>query len=145
VITAKDLQSDLEDAECIVARIRSGLRADDVLYLFWILDRFEANHRALAATGIDLDPALTRIKAVYCALLDHESRIVRTLGRRSLCRFRTQTNAPAYHWWWHLDRRIADRRRRQLGRLARALGIAVAILAVVTVVYFVGLDTLHLG
>ena len=93
-------------AERLVARLQRDAREQDVIALFRCLDDLADASRELGDSGVDLRPELTRIETVHNILRDKAPSIVSTLRRLETTR--AEVDPPADHWWWTLDRRLAE-------------------------------------
>ena len=127
--TADDLRDLITQAELIVANLRgAGPRAATLLFL---LDTIQALFGRLRKTGVDLRPEATRLETIERLLEAKDSVLVREMQRSGgLAKAREALKPASARWWWFLDLRVADRRRRQLQRallgiagLALALGV----------------------
>jgi hypothetical protein len=123
-------------AERLVARLQRDARAEDLIALFRCLDDLTDARRALGAPGIDLRPELTRIETVHNILRDRGPVAVRTLARHlPLAKLRAEVDLPEDHWWWYLDRHVAEQRARDNRRFLRWSAAGAALLALLVAAY----------
>lgn len=99
-----------------------------------LLRRLEAvaeGLRTLEAEGIDLRPERTRWESLCTQVQRGAERLVRHAqeGSKALQEVRQELQPPEEHWWWRLDLLAAEQRRRRAARTARAVGIALLVLA----------------
>ncbi|MBL7199526.1 MAG: tetratricopeptide repeat protein [Anaerolineae bacterium] len=137
--TPSEFRKEIRAAELLSAKMRPGAQAEDVLELFYLLDRLLEGYSRLNSLGIDLRAETTRLQTLHGLVSHAAPLIVRTLARRGgLDRLRARHTPSIEEWWWYLDRRVAAERARRFRRwLWSATGAAVlfAVLAVLYVRY----------
>jgi tetratricopeptide (TPR) repeat protein len=123
-------------AEQLVARLQHDARVEDIIALFYCLDDLADACRGFGDAGVDLGPELTRIETVHNILRNRGSSVVRSLSRhRRLETLRAEADLPTDHWWWYLDRHVAEQRTRRKRRLLRRFAMGAALLALLVAAY----------
>lgn len=134
--TAKDLRSDIRQAELFVANLRPRMPAEELLGFLQRLDTIAAGYEQLERSGVDLRPERTRLETVHNILAEKDRMVVRALAPcGGLDSLRAQVNPPEDHYWWYLDQQIAQRKARRLKRLAWGSLIGTMVLAVLIALY----------
>ncbi|MBW7885796.1 MAG: hypothetical protein H3C34_24830 [Caldilineaceae bacterium] len=123
---AHELRSSLDRAERQLPKLdASGVEA----YLVQ-LDTIEALMAQVGANGIDLRTEQTRWHDLLRQIDRRARQIVSAANRTGGYAALRRQHAPAEGRWWHLDKALAERRRRALKRLMVTLGmVAVLLLA----------------
>jgi tetratricopeptide (TPR) repeat protein len=117
----------------MVARLERKTTAQEIIALFHHLDNLANARRELDGSDADLRAERTRIETVHTILRDKGPVLVRTL--RKLETARAEVNPPADHWWWTLDRQVAEQRAQSKRRLLRRSAVGVAIVALLVAAY----------
>jgi tetratricopeptide (TPR) repeat protein len=134
--TPTHLRADIRAAELAAAKIRRGVRAEDVLALLRLLDRFAAAVPRFGGMGVDLRAERARIETVENILLDKAQFAVRSLSALApMEELRTEADADQDRWWWYLDRHVAEANAQRAKRTLWTAGIVFAVLAVLVTVY----------
>jgi len=113
---ADDLRLALREAELAVASLRGVGPAGVLKYLRLLDDIEEAIPRLESMYGVDLKPERTRLETLENITRSQTTRLVREAGASTLARARMELDPPEEHWWWYLDRSLAEQRQDSLRR-----------------------------
>lgn len=132
---AEDLRQALHAAELAVADLRGSGPAGALDYLR-LLDRIEeAVPRLEALYGVDLKPERTRLETLENITRSQSVRLLREAGSAALAQARQELDPPEEHWWWYLDRSLAEQRQDNLRRWTLRGLIAAGVLLAALLAY----------
>lgn len=127
-LTRRDgLREQIAQLEALVGQLGHGL-GEEALSIPPLLDQITAGMAALQATGQSTPGETSRLESTSAELQRKATLFLREVGGARVLRSARSAHQPdSAHWWWHLDRVIADRRWAQLRRWLVS-GVVVALL-----------------
>jgi len=124
--SADDVRKAIRQLEIGVVNYRG--RGKAVLDLLAERDQVEAGLAALEGAGLDVRPERTRLAFVDGKIEQYSRKLIREMGGAGVLeRAREERQAPADHWWWFLDVRLAERRRKSVRRTLVTVGVIVVL------------------
>ena len=118
-------------------------RGKGVLALLTLRSHLESSVREHEEAGLDLRPERTRLETVD-NILSREAKTVlreaKAAGGMKVAR--EQTRPAEDHWWWYLDRKVADDRRKQAIKIGSLTSGALVVILVGSLLMdrFFGMD-----
>lgn len=127
---ANALRDALDLAEDLVVKPNP----QNVEELLLLLDRINLLFAEVAQTGADLRPELVRWEGIRGRISSRPEEIASAASRAGGMTKLRAAHPPADQFWWHLDKAVAERRRKTVTRLTITLG---SIIGVVLLVFWV--------
>lgn len=132
---ASDLREYLSRAELAVAGLGRAT-ADDAANSIRLVDAVEkAIPRLEEQFGIDLKNERGRLQILENRLRNSAPVLLKRAGRKRLQQMRLEAQPSDAEWWWFLDEAVAAQRQQSLRSLAIKIGIGVAVLVVLGIIY----------
>ncbi|MHB0878703.1 MAG: hypothetical protein ACYC5O_21910 [Anaerolineae bacterium] len=132
---AGNLRDHLARTELAIAGLKRAT-ADEAANIVRMVDVAEkAIPRLEERFSVELKPERARLQILETRLSNNATLLVQRAGARRLQQMRRETEPEHDEWWWRLDQTVAEQRGQRLRHLGVRIGIGVAVLLVVAVVY----------
>jgi len=129
---ADELRAQLDKLEAQIGRLGYGL-GQEALTIPALFDIVSTSLASFQANGQRMRAEEARLETVSARFSRKAGVFLRELGGAAVLRDARSTRTPdPAHWWWFVDRLVADRRRDGIRRLAR---IAAGMLAVLLLLF----------
>jgi tetratricopeptide (TPR) repeat protein len=132
---AGELRDRLSQAELALAGLNRGGAENALALVRLVAGIEEAISRLEQQFSIELKPERARLQILEQRLRNNAALVVQRAGAGRLQRLRQEQQPPDGEWWWRLDLIVAEERRVSTRRLGIRVGIGVAVLVVLAVVY----------